>query len=298
MLSVLIPSYNYDCTELVQAVSKQSKDCGITYEIICRDDFLGNSHNTEKNLSINSLPFCSYQVNSEQLGRARNRNNLSSLAKHEWILFLDCDMLPVNDSFIQKYLEVIRRGKNCAFYGGVAYKEELLSAQNALRYYYGINREAIDLSRREQRPYRFSLTSNFLINKRQFQFIKYNESIAGYGYEDLVLIHNLRKKNISIKQLDNPSYHMQLETSTVFLEKCKQAMENLKHIEDYRLVSKNHTRIQWAYQGLSLFFMCRVFITITGLFEKRIKQNLMSASPSMKFLDIFKLRYFCQLKSN
>lgn len=296
MLSVLIPVYNYDCTELVQSIASQSHDYGIDYEIICRDDFLENDATTISNQKINSISNCSYQVNTEQLGRAKNRNYLASIAKYDWILFIDCDMLPVNTTFIKNYVEALKKGKFCAFYGGVAYQKKQLKDDNALRYYYGIEREAISLETRTKRPYKNSLTSNFLIQKRQFSFIKYNESISGYGYEDLVLIHNLKKKNIKIEQLDNPSYHMQLETSALFLEKCQQAMENLKRIEDLGLITHNHTRIQLAYQALDHFYMLKLFVFTTRLFRKPIQRNLLSLQPNIKFLDIFKLSYFCQLK--
>ena len=38
MLSILIPTYNYDCTQLVADLQQQAEQIGINYEIIVADD--------------------------------------------------------------------------------------------------------------------------------------------------------------------------------------------------------------------------------------------------------------------
>ena len=38
MLSILIPTYNYDCSRLIRDLQAQAEQAGIDYEIIVADD--------------------------------------------------------------------------------------------------------------------------------------------------------------------------------------------------------------------------------------------------------------------
>jgi glycosyltransferase involved in cell wall biosynthesis len=58
MLSILIPTYNYDCTHLVSDLHQQADLLGIDYEIIVADDASPISLYKEKNREINALPHC------------------------------------------------------------------------------------------------------------------------------------------------------------------------------------------------------------------------------------------------
>ena len=65
MLSVLIPTYNYNCFSLVLELKKQADGLNFDYEIIVQDDC--SSLYIEENSKINSLQNCSFEINSENL---------------------------------------------------------------------------------------------------------------------------------------------------------------------------------------------------------------------------------------
>ena len=100
MISILIPTYDYDITKLVHELVKQCQSAQIVFEIICQDDDSKSDLNL-KNDTINSIASCHFYSNSENFGRSKNRNTLAQKSNYDWLLFLDCDMIHVSENFIQ-----------------------------------------------------------------------------------------------------------------------------------------------------------------------------------------------------
>ena len=104
MLSILIPTYNFDCSVFVQALSNQAEALHVPYEIIVCDD--GSTDETSKigNRTINACPNCRFIELPENRGLAHNRNYLASQALYEYFLFLDSDLMPCDSHFIERYI--------------------------------------------------------------------------------------------------------------------------------------------------------------------------------------------------
>ena len=98
MLSILIPTYNYNAFSLVNEIQKQAKEAGIEFEIICMDD--GSKLFLPENLEINSLENCSFEILKNNVGRSAIRNLLAKKASFDNLLFLDSDTIPVENNFI------------------------------------------------------------------------------------------------------------------------------------------------------------------------------------------------------
>ena len=86
MLSILIPTYNYDCTKLVADLQQQAEQIGINYEIIVADDASPLQEYRERVQEINKWPHCRLIELEKNIGRARIRNRLADEARHEWLL--------------------------------------------------------------------------------------------------------------------------------------------------------------------------------------------------------------------
>jgi len=192
MLSILIPTYHYNSLPLVQELWKQATEAGIIFEIIVLDDGSIDCVSFDENSKINTIPNCRFEVNPKNLSRAKNRNLLAKKAQYDWLLFMDCDTFPRNHSFLPNYLKAIHDISIDVCYGGIAYSKSKPAKRNLLRWKYGTKREEISLESRVQNPYETTLTSNILIRKDIFNSIKFDERIAEYGYEDLVLIKQLK----------------------------------------------------------------------------------------------------------
>ena len=106
MLSVLIPTYNYNAVSLVKELHKQLLDSNIVFEIICIDDGSKSLLN-QFNQEINTLAFGSFIALKENIGRSAIRNYLSKKSSYQWMLFFYSDVLPTGSDFIHNYLKGI-----------------------------------------------------------------------------------------------------------------------------------------------------------------------------------------------
>ena len=91
MLSVLIPVYNYNITELVGNIHKQLIASAIDFEIICLDD-KSNQDIIDNNLDIEKLSSTTYKLSDKNNGIAVNRQILVDAAKYDWIILIDADV--------------------------------------------------------------------------------------------------------------------------------------------------------------------------------------------------------------
>ena len=294
MLSILIPSYNYNVYPLVSELHKQCLECNVEFEILCQDD---SSNQIElENQKVNSLENCNFSKNNLNLGRGKNINVLAKKARFKWLLIMDCDTFPTKNNFIQKYISQINEDERVVF-GGIKYQKEKPSSDQFLRWLYGNARESLSVEERNKNPNGNALTSNILIQKEVFISNLFDKTITKYGYEDLVFLTDLKNKGILVKHIDNPTYHLGLETSHQFLEKTKIALENLKSISATNSLDPSESKILMAS---SLLKNLHLTFFISFLFKKlarKIDQNLLSEKPSLLLFDLYKLGYFCSLKN-
>ena len=106
MLSILIPTYNYDIQTLVDKVHAQLVDCKIKFEILCYDDCSTKTEITTANKSIAALENTQYKILDGNIGRSAIRNLLAKDARFDLLLFLDADVIPVKKDFISTYLKL------------------------------------------------------------------------------------------------------------------------------------------------------------------------------------------------
>ena len=60
MISLLIPTYNYNVHPLVLELNRQCKQCGIDFEIIVLDD--AGTQFFDENQAINSIENCTFKL--------------------------------------------------------------------------------------------------------------------------------------------------------------------------------------------------------------------------------------------
>lgn len=294
MLSILIPIYNYNAFPLVLEMHKQCLETNIDFEIICQDD-ASNEFLVENN-QINTLENCNFISNEINLGRGNNINTMARQAIYDWLLILDCDTFPKSANFIQNYLFEIQKNKKLIVFGGIIYKQEEPAKNQVLRWFYGHQRESISAERRKEKPNNSALTSNLLVNKKLFTQYPFDSSITKYGYEDLCFMITLEKNKIDVAHIDNPTFHINLETSELFLAKTKTALENLLFLNRSNKITPEASKII-AY--FNLLKKLRLTQVIALLFQKNktiIESNLLSSKPSLFLFDLYKLGYFCSLK--
>ena len=295
MLSILVPIYNYNAFPLVLELHKQCLACTVDFEIICIDD--ASTDPKPKNNPIQFLTNCYFIELSQNIGRSKIRNLLASKSNHEWLLYVDSDTFPKNTDFISNYIRQINLSAKNVVFGGIVYTKDKPNNDQLLRWSFGQKREAIAVSERKKNPYLTTFVSNLLIKKTVFDTLSFNEEITKYGYEDFVFIQNLKLENIEIKHIENPLYHLNLETSSLFLSKTKTALETLLFI------SKNNSKIEIDSKIIKTHkVLCdlKINLLIAKIFQKlrlKLEYHLTSEKPSLLVFDCYKIGYFCYLNS-
>lgn len=298
MLSILIPTYNYDAFPLVKELHQQALLEGLVFEIIVSDDASTDQDMIALNREITKLSYCQYHLNNKNLGRGANRNQLAQLAKFDWVLFLDSDTMPISKSFVRNYLDCVAKNKSSVCFGGIAYKANKPTNDELLRWTFGRKREAIPVSKRQEKMYGSAFVSNILLARQVLIDYPFHSSIYDYGFEDFAFINQLRKKGLLILHIDNPVLHLNLEKSEVFLQKHLSAIENLNTLINKSIILDNETRLSKLRTRLRRFGLCSLLVFIFHTFEKIIRKNLTSNRPSLLLFDLYKLGYFCSLKES
>jgi glycosyltransferase involved in cell wall biosynthesis len=293
MVSLLIPTYNYDCTTLVNRLMEQLKGFQFDYEILVFDDASTNADTAAINRNINNHPHCTYRLQEKNLGRTATRQALAEAAKYNWLLFLDADVLPQNENFIHHF--EIENQKADVVFGGITYQQSKPDNDKILRWKYGKSRENRAVSERIKVPY-LSIISGCCLIKKEL-FLKANSFLESAYGADVLFAQNLEQLKVKVAHIDNPVVHLGLETNASFIEKTKKGLESLYLFEKENKISNDYRPIQKAYQSLKKNGVLRFFMTIIRTFEKAILKNLESTSPSLFLFDLYRLYYFANLKS-
>ncbi|WP_262887945.1 glycosyltransferase family 2 protein [Polaribacter sp. 11A2H] len=288
MLSVLIPTYNYNTFFLVKEMHQQLILEDIPFEIICLDDGSKSPLNIQNN-DINKLSFSSFKSLEKNIGRSAIRNLLAKKAMYNWLLFLDADVVPAKSNFIKKYLNCFKKDRT-VFCGGLLYEDKKENFR-LLRYKYGKKHEEISLEKRLENPEKFFFTSNFLIQKSVFDSVTFEEKLTEYGREDLLFSLALIKKGYKIEHLSNEVYHLGLDKNDLFVSKTKKAMENLVFIDKQTLIDTKEMPLLELVRKIAILRMTRVVGVFYLLFEK-----LAIKKSSVFFLNCMKVSYLCHLK--
>ena len=292
-LSILIPIYNYDVTELVNVLSAQLLKTGITGEILLLDD--GSDPSFDKiNSSLSHVPSVKYLKNPLNAGRTASRKLLAESAQYNYLLFLDCDSLIIKDDFLEIYSRQMDINEQLVSGGRVYSSQPPGKCCYYLHWKYGSRRETISATQHKGPAF---MSHNFLVKKSIFQQLDFTIQLKRYGHEDSLWGIQFWKMGVEQKKIKNPVLHASLEEATIYLKKSEQAIENLlelaklvntrilkKEIKIFRWFSRLRT---WGIAGIVEFFL--------RPFQSFFRKNLSSCSPSLFFFDCYRLALLIRL---
>ncbi len=292
MLSILIPTYNYDCYNLVYELHCQANECNILFEIIVANDC--STKDLSKLQTINNMPNCKLVNLEHNLGRAKIRNYLASIAQYDTFLYLDSDSLPASKNFIANYIKHI--SENIILLGGRIYNPAQSPNHTLLTKYGATKEQNQNTIIKSNAPF---TSPNFLISREIFNKIKFNENIKGYGHEDTIFGIELQRKNIPFFRFNNPIIHLQIEDNITFLKKTEESIQNLYNI----YISKQYPEIEQISPILRLYKKINK-IKLTPIFSKLYQKKLAllqklccSKNPNLNIFSLYKLCYLCHIAS-
>lgn len=299
MLSICIPIFNHDVRSLVKDLHMQAMDSGKEFEILLMDDA---SEQTCKKLNREcaTLEKVSLTELKENVGRSRIRNRLAEKARYPWLIFMDCDVVMENRSFILTYLKYTTEPYK-VICGGHIYPPIISDTNRLLHWHYGCEREVKEAKLRNENPYISFMTGNFMIAKDTFIRLKFHEELKQYGHEDTLFGFDLYNSNTSLLHINNPVVHMGLETNEVFLGKTQQSIDNLIQIAPL-LIQQNQLwkkiKLLNTFKKAHKWGLCRPIEMTFNLLKKNMEQNLTGNNPNLKVFDLYKLGYFCSHYKN
>ena len=287
-LSILIPTYNYDCTPLVESLYSQQSDLPCPCEIIVGDDGSTDSEVVCRLQVLESRGLCQLYRMDENVGRASIRNLLGKAAHYDHLLFLDSDGVVVRNDFLQQYC------KAAPFHdvvcGGIVHSSTPPDSEHILRYRYEKRAEQMftpeKMNKAPNAPFR---SFNFMISQELFLLHNFNVSFKGYGYEDVLFGKSLRDAGIEIYYIDNPLQNEDIEPNPIFIAKTESALHTLKSHEpdlsaDVRLL--RHVSLLSRLHLLPLVRLCG------KLLLSPLRHNLVSLRPHLVYFNIYKLLYY------
>jgi len=292
MISILIPVYNFDCIVLVKDLYSQSMQLNIPFEILVLDDT--SALFKMENRAINELEHCQYIESNIHFGRAKIRNELGKKAQFENLLFIDSDALVDSHDFIQSYIN--HKDQAQVIIGGMKYSAHPPEA-NALRWYYGSQREYMPAEKRNKTPYKSLISFNIMLKKSVFEKHPFDEGTidiekSGYGHEDTLLGLELRNNNISVLHIDNQLIHDYRETNEGFIANSLIAVEKFvfnpqfkkKEVVEQIKIFRVFEKVKgFGMVGVLSFFYCQFGILV--------KKKLFKPNPSIRLFDLYRLGY-------
>lgn len=290
MLSILIPTYNTDISQLIKRLSYEIQEQNLSCQVMVCDDASQIFTDSNKKISLNHN--VQYISNERNLGRTATRSKLAKLSNNEWLLFLDSDVIPQEKKFLSEYLHHLSKDHGIIV-GGISYEQKKPSSNVILRWKFGTKKEAKTAIRRTKNPYLFP-SANLLIKKDIFNYLNQDHSTK-YGYDN-IFSFRAKEKNIPILHIENPVIHLGLETNAIFLTKSISAIETLVNAENNNELPTNHTRLQKAYLTLEKLNLSLFFQTIFSIFYHLVEKNLLSKYPNMYLFDAFRLSHYIKLK--
>lgn len=266
MLSILIPTYNYNPQKLVDELNRQASGLGIKYEILVLDD---------ASTIAMELTGCKVIEMAHNVGRAKGRNILASRAQYPYLLFLDSDSMPANDDFLKRYIDNAR--PDIVLAGGRIYHPQ----PGSLLTLYGAkerNPEQMQTSDKKRFPF---LSPNFLIDAELFNVVQFESKLTQYGHEDTVFGIELTRHGIPYCRFDNPVYHEHIESNEEYLSKVELAMQTFRSL---------FTR----YPELLEYPIVRYSAYVPSLPLGLLRQSIIK-KPSLKLLQLYKMLYLKSL---
>ena len=288
MLSICIPTFNTDCSVLLDILAKQIAQIEDTIEVLVCDDFSTeylrvNQEACERNEFL-------FFENQSNLGSISTRIKLAKISRFNWLLFIDADMVPVRSKYLHNYIQNMKN--NSVVFGGYNYEKN--HQKNLLRKNFGISREQKRVHVRKDTPYKYVFSGNMLIKKRIFiQNIKNPSNCYGY---DVLLGENLKRNKVELLHIDNGTFHTGLEDNILYLKKIKEGSKLLRTQFDNDQIVSDHNNLINLYKFLKKIYLVKI------LFSPILQIHIISKKILSKFgrpiflLDWLRLYYFVNAK--
>ena len=288
MLSICIPTYNTDCSELLDILAEQIAQLEETVEVLVCNDF--STDDVRKNQEACERNGFFFFENQSNLGSISTRIKLAKNSSFNWLLFVDADMVPVQRKYVHNY--ILSMKNDAAVFGGYNYKKD--HQKYLLRKNYGISREQKTVDFRNHTPYKFVFSGNMLIKKKIFTQSIINPSNC-YGY-DVLLGETLKRNKVKLLHIDNGTFHTGLEDNILYIKKLKEGAKLLRTQFDNDEIVSGHNNLINLYKFLKKIYLAKILFSPILQIHVISEKTLLKFGRPIVFLDWLRLYYFVNAK--
>ncbi len=290
LLSILIPTYDHDvvqlCAELLADMS--ALPVGLVELIVLVD---GNPGRTGQQAVIAEATHlrqpAAWALAASNIGRSMARNCLASLARGQYLQFLDADSLPDAPGFVGRSiaeLQAITTYSQPVILCGGRTGKRLAPAPADARLFerHCQKREWISPAERNLDAASSFLSANFVVPSNVFRDVPFDEAFRGWGWEDTEWA--LRASQIArIHHVHNSVSHMEYHRDADWLRRIERAAEN------YALLYERHPEIVRHHRIFPLIQIVRGFSQSKWL-KSALRQVTVAKTLPVDFrLFVFKL---------
>jgi hypothetical protein len=135
-----------------------------------------------------------------------------------------------------------------------------------------------------------------MIKRNLFLRVSEKLQLKKYGLDNYFK-ELLRKENATVHHIENPADHLGLESNEKFLQKALEAIDTTVYLEKENRLGDNVRPIQKNYLRLKRMWLTGLFSSFIYVFKKRMERNFISGNPNLFWFDLYRLRYYIQLKN-
>lgn len=296
VLSILIPTYNADCTRLMadlaaQCAAHAAAHPDFSYEILVGDDASSRHDLTARNRHTAERLGVRYLLMDENQGQSRLRNVLARAAKGTHLLFIDSDAQVCTPDFIARYAADAPRADVVC--GALRNPQPPFAENCTLRYRYEKKAEGQrSAAYRNSHPYERFTAFNAMMARSVWEQIPFEERCRQYGYEDALMGLEMQRLSISILHTDNPLIHLGIDSNASFLHKTETALRTLLALGPPMTLHAGASRVaaQLARRHM-LGLAARGFRLCRGI----MRRHLLGRHPSLTVFNLYRVGYYASL---
>ncbi len=295
MISICIPVYNVFISSLIHELIQQCRSHSLQFEILVYDDGSIISYKKE-NQRVSEYKEVVYKELPVNKGCAGIRNKMAQEAIFPNLLFIDSDS-EFDQEYIARYIPFLCK-EYSLICGGRVHPDYLPDSSKSLRWKVGKKKEDFPSIIRQKVPNKSFMSNNFLIEKKIFKIVSFDETIPKSGHEDTLFGINLETLGIKIQHIDNPVVHIGLEDNEEFIRKTRQRLDTLF------LLEQRHGNNPLLYQRIRILKIFNQFrlVHLSGvlkgffkIFNLTLEKKLLKPNPSLILYDLYKLGYYATL---
>ena len=218
-------------------------------------------------------------------GRSHARNRLKELAESDWILFLDADMQPDDDDFLNRYLDAIDANDTPSLVaGGFSLEHSRPTKETHLHAAQSAMSECVSAAYRAEEAGRYVFTSNILVHRSVLEDIEFDPGFQGWGWEDIDW--GLRVAAVyPVLHIDNPASHLGLDTDAKLIEKYAGSADNfIRLVERHPDVMETTPLFRWA----ALFSRIPFEARLQNLFRNMAQTRVLPIRLRLMALKLFR----------